>query len=427
MTNLEHRLRTELVELADVLLDDQETPFGSIPQDLDNEFVIPTPHEARPASRSTPWRLAAVVVSVLTVVGLAYLSVENTNSEEIVLVDATADAPSSFGTWDTIAEAPIDPRPYAVTAWTGSEVVFWAGSNLARNFAYSDGASYDPVTDSWDTTAVPGWGHPGLTSAFFDGEIFAVAKGSANRFDPIAGESQGLLPVEGMVLAAIVATDNAIWGVGPANLDNVGQRNIAIARYEPASNTWVYGPVFQGTSDESESVAALSLFGSTPIWTGTEIMVWPGSDASIAFDPATETWRTMPHLQSPSGLILGTVAVELDDGMAILAEVETQDGTKVNVAILRETGWQWRETNIAISNFPTVTAAAAGEWLVVFSADQSPAVIHLPSGAWHRGTQGPLAGTRAPNTAWTGNELIVWGGVQDDTDTPNGAKWTPPD
>ena len=134
----------------------------------------------------------------------------------------------------------------------------------------------------------------------------------------------------------------------------------------------------------------------------------------------------MPHPQSPSGIIHSSVAVETDDGMAILAEVETRDGIAVSVALLQETGWQWRETNIPFTNFASVTAAGAGDRLAVFSTDQPPVMIHLPSGAWQRDTDGPLFGIEAPNTAWTGDELIVWGGVQDDANSQNGARWTPP-
>ena len=39
--------------------------------------------------------------------------------------------------------------------------------------------------------------------------------------------------VEGLFLAATVATDNGIWGLGPADLNQTGQPDLAIARYLP--------------------------------------------------------------------------------------------------------------------------------------------------------------------------------------------------
>ena len=97
----------------------------------------------------------------------------------------------------------------------------------------------------------------------------------------------------------------------------------------------------------------------------------------------------------------------------------------VSVALLRDEGWEWHETSIDFSSFPSLTAAGAGDWLVVFSADQAPVVIHLPSGAWQRNTQGPLSGVEAQNTVWTGDQLIIWGGVKADAASPNGARWAP--
>lgn len=76
---------------------------------------------------------------MLALAGLGYLAGGITDSDDEVLVQGSVGAPSSFGTWDTIAEAPIDRRPYAATAWTGSEVVVWAGSSLTRRFRHVGG------------------------------------------------------------------------------------------------------------------------------------------------------------------------------------------------------------------------------------------------------------------------------------------------
>ncbi|NNF53207.1 MAG: hypothetical protein HKN03_02075 [Acidimicrobiales bacterium] len=425
MNDLEDRLRTELVELADALLRDEKTMGVPIHRGRDAEVALHPFEESQLPAGPHWWRLAAVAASILAITGLGYLAIGLTNSGDEVLVQRPAVTPSSFGTWETIAEAPIEPRPYAMTAWTGSEAVFWAGSSLTRGFAYSDGAIYNPDTDSWEAMVVPGWGHPGLSSVFFDGELYALAKGGGTRFDPIAGQWIDLPPTEGMYLASTVATDEAVYGLGPVTITTVGQPDLAIARYDPESDSWQYGPVFEGTDDQAEIVAGLARLESTTVWTGTEIVVWHSTDGGIAFNPVTESWRTMPHPQSPSGLIHGSVAVEIDDGMAVLAEVENSDGVAVDVAVLRDEDWQWHETGIDIPGFESVTVAGAGEWIVAFTADQAPVVIHLPSGAWQR-TGGPLSGIDAPNTAWTGDQLIVWGGVKADADAPNGARWTAP-
>jgi hypothetical protein len=372
-------------------------------------------------------RLVAIAASVLVMAGVGYLAVGRIGSEETVVAQGSAAIPTSFGTWQTMADAPIETRPYAVTAWTGSEFVVWAGSSLSRGFAYTDGAIYQPDTDSWELMNVPGWGHPGLTSAFFDGELYALAKGGGTRFDPIAGRWSDLPPVEGMLLTATVATDQGVWGLGPASVNDSGQPDLAIAEFDPASDSWLYGPEFEGTDRQAEIVAGMGLLETTTLWTGTEIVVWRSTTGGIAFNPATESWRTIPHPQSPSGLIHSSIAVQLDDGIAVLAQVENSDGIAVDVATLQaDGGWQWLETDIPVSDFDSITVAGAGDWIAMFSADEDPALIHLPSGTWQRETDGPLGGIRAPNIAWTGNQLIVWGGVTDDADAADGATWTPP-
>jgi hypothetical protein len=56
------------------------------------------------------------------------------------------------GTWRTIAEAPIEFRPFATVTWTGTEVFVWGGQvDDAQGLPISavDGAAYNPTTDTW--------------------------------------------------------------------------------------------------------------------------------------------------------------------------------------------------------------------------------------------------------------------------------------
>jgi hypothetical protein len=75
-----------------------------------------------------------------------------------------------------------------------------------------------------------------------------------------------------------------------------------------------------------------------------------------------------------------------------------------------------------------MSVVAAGDWLVLFSADESPVTVHVPAATWQRDEQGPVGTLDGPNTVWTGDCLIVWGGqaAPTATDPPAGARWTPP-
>ncbi len=439
MTALEDRLRTELPQLADVLTS-TERPEQPILPSSDSELEENTSvlELSIPTNRSSR-RWSLVAGAAAAVVAAVALGVVLRDTDERTTVVTKPDAgevpadssvgavtPSTLGIWSVLPEAPIDPRPYAVAAWTGNEAVFWAGSSLSRGFAYSDGAAYDPETDTWRSITVPGWGHPGLTSAFFDGELYALAKGGGSRFDPVNGIWADLPSVTGMFLAATVASDDAIWGLGPAGQNPVGQPDIAIARYQPDTDTWDYGPVFEGTDEQASIVQGLARLESSVHWDGSEIIVWGGSDGGVAFDPANETWRIIDPPEPPSGLAKNSLAAATDAGFTVLVDIDTTQGPLSSVAVLEPDGWRWLDTAIPIENFESVTIAAAPGWLIIFSADESPATVHLPSGAWSSHDDGPLGGVEAPNAVWTGGQLVIWGGVPNDTASPEGASWTPP-
>jgi hypothetical protein len=178
MTSVEERLRDELPLLADALrAAEQQGPTTppSVARDDGTVTVLAVPMATRRSRRALA--LVAGVAALVAVIAVTVL-VRGTNraSELSVGADTGVDRPSSFGSWSVLPEAPIDSRPFAVAAWTGHEAVFWAGSSLGRDFAYVDGAAYDPSTRTWRELRVPGWGHPGLTSAFFDGELYVLAK-----------------------------------------------------------------------------------------------------------------------------------------------------------------------------------------------------------------------------------------------------------
>lgn len=433
MTALEDRLREDLPELADRLVAQDERPQESPSVAAEAVSVLGLLGERETSRR---WPLvavaAAVVAAVAVVVGVASLARENDPKVAVVAEEGPQDSgsaavapPTSFGTWAVLADAPIDPRPHAVSAWTGDEVVFWAGSSLGRGFAYTDGAAYDPMVGTWRTIVVPGWGHPGLTSAFFNGELYALAKGGGSRFDPVRGGWADLPQVQGMFLAATVATDEAIWGLGPAGQNPVGQPDLAVARYVPSTDSWVYSTVYEGTDDQASIVNGLGLLESSVHWVGSEIIVWGREGSGIAFDPSGETWRNLANPEPPSGRISDSVATVTDAGLTVLFTLEAPTGSSNSVGVLGPDGWTWLELPTTIGELGAATISAAGEWLLIFSASQAPITLHIPSGASFRHDDAPLDGVEAPNAVWTGQEMIVWGGVQESSTAPAGVTWTP--
>lgn len=120
-----------------------------------------------------------------------------TGSEMVVWGGAPADggpghAPFSDGaaynpstdTWRTIAVSPLAGR-IAPAVWTGTEMLVVAGRNSDRDgmFAFGDGAAYDPATDRWREVA-DGPAHPGFQATWTGEAMILFAKGGLFRYDP---------------------------------------------------------------------------------------------------------------------------------------------------------------------------------------------------------------------------------------------------
>ncbi len=422
MTTIEERLRADLPALADALLASGVLAPDTLPSGVllaGDEAATGgrAPMRPRPAAmyREVTRRRVLVGAAAAVAAGAATVPfVRRRGGSDRTRTDTTPTAPSP-GTWTVMATAPIDPRPYAVTVWTGEEAVFWAGSTLSRTVAYSDGARYDPATNSWQAMIVPGWGHPALSTAFFDGEIYTVAKSHGTRIEPISGRWQELPSIDGVVLATMVATADGIWGLGTTAGPTIGQPALAIAEYHPADDRWTPRPPWDVPAELAAVVDGFVNLETAALWTGTDLVVWNRSGAA-AYDPGVGEWRALPPLPAEVA-----AAVATDLGLVMV----TSDADAVSIQLRTATGWEPR-ARVRIDEPSTLTVAGAGEWIMLFARVQSPTLVHLPTGAVHVAADGPISGVQAPNTAWTGQQLVIWGGQPDDWLGTVGAIWTPP-
>jgi len=299
-----------------------------------------------------------------------------TPSGEIPLADGAAFTPAT-GTWRTIAVAPVEGRAYAGAVWTGNEMIVWGGSRDGQTVG--DGAAYDPATDTWrilpaapvDSAMKPTALWTG-EEAIFVGGMRTVSPGGAQSisdaaaYDPATNQWRALPNLPGSSLppypqavwtgSSIVSTVAAGDGAGPSAAERV--------HYNPGADRWdvivddtdASTLVATPTADDAGRVVALpgqvgapieildgdgnlmstaegrpQDLGGTgnyalPLWTGTEILFWAGSDQGWAFEPDTGRWRTFPA---------GNVANRVD-GTAVWADgvmiawggfISNRDGT----------------------------------------------------------------------------------------------------
>jgi hypothetical protein len=188
------------------------------------------------------------------------------------------------------------------------------------------------------------------------------------------------------------------------------------ASYDPVRDKWTKLP---------PSPLATSN-GRTAVWTGTEMILWGGEegdgshsapDTGAAYDPAKRRWRRLP--QAPYWSLAGHVAVWTGTEMLVWGGVTTDDR---GAAAYDPQNDSWR---ILPPGPLDVRHSAEGAWtgdrLVIWggkSQDGLPitggegAAFYPESGAWTPIADSPLdPALPLPATVWTGDELIVTGGL----------------
>lgn len=214
-------------------------------------------------------------------------------------------------------------RGQASAVWTGSEVLFWGGSNEFVPGLLNDGGAYDPAADTWRPIATAGAPTPRfLHTALWTGSEMLVWGGldetstisadadTGGRYDPTtdtwAPMAKGRLVGRREHGAVWTGSEMLIWGGASGDtLDGDG------ARYQPAEDQWALLSNVGAPSPRQRHVA---------VWTGARMLVWGGwaspgapfqalGDGAL-YDPASDTWTAMnaEGAPAPRGAMIGVWA-----------------------------------------------------------------------------------------------------------------------
>jgi len=289
----------------------------------------------------------------------------------------------------------------APAVWTGNEMIVWGGQANGPiehpcNFI-ATGGRYNPSSDTWAATPTADaplarshhtvvWDPAAKQMIVWGGEQFyggtcnlnnAVTTGgiynpTTNSWTPTPGGA----PTGGRTrhVAVWTGTEMVVWGGYVVGLDNFPATGV---RLMAPSNLWAE---VGGTSANGTPTGR---WGHSAVWTGTEMVVWGGYRRGIpvgtgaVFDPATTSWsQTSMSAGVPSARV-GHTAI--------------WTGTRMIIA----GGWS---TNP--SDFARLYDPASGIWTVA---------APLPVGST----------SRMEHTAvWTGTAMIVWGGNNPANDQP---------
>jgi hypothetical protein len=322
---------------------------------------------------------------------------------EIFAIEALAQTPqattAAAGAWQKRSSF-LRGRIFHSAVWTYAEMIVWGGG--ADHQFYNDGGIYDPITDKWRAVSLEGapsgrWGHAavwtgtemivwGGRNAFTpaqhhsDGAIFNPA---TNRWRPMSAEGA---PSPRSQMAAVWTGDELIvWG----GWSDGGECPASGGRYHLGEDRWTPLPMEGAPEGRIEPAS---------VWTGRELIVWGGllkGEARTAstggrFDPETKTWKPLPMENAPISA-RGLQAFWTGTEMVLWGGAHLDGESRLNVGL-----------NAGARYNPATNAWRATQ------ADGAPDGRLYYAGAW------------------TGTELIVWGGGdQTRPTTATGGRYNP--
>jgi hypothetical protein len=330
--------------------------------------------------------------------------------------DLATTAASLAGTWRRLPKAPFAVDAALASVWTGKELLVSGltgagpGGNLQQ--AVAAAAAYDPATRTWHRLAAPPKINTACrTSAAWTGKDMLVWGCDLVAFNPQTNRWRRL-PRPPTRQGIVVWTGRELIGWGGGCCGDVSSDGSA---YNPATNTW-------------RKLAPAPVGGQqSPVgaWTGRELVIVNGSGpdgqpvGGAAYNPRRNTWRRIARLPAPRN---GANAVW--DGHELLVV----GGSASGIASVPAVGLaydpavnQWRR----LPQMPSGRLGAAAVWtgkrVLLWGGQTVRAGSELtaPYGLaydvarnhWSPLPEAPLAGRDSVAAAWTGRELIVWGGV----------------
>jgi len=312
---------------------------------------------------------------------------------------------------------------------TGSMIIW--GGNTATEF-FATGAAYSEGADSW--TPLPAGNAPtpralhtavwtGNRMVIWGGRDATTQKGDGAVYNP-AGDFWA--PIDTINAPSARALHRAIWAVDVGEMVVWGGTDgIELdtgARYDPVADLWGLAPV-----DELDPDRPTPRSNHGAVYTGTEMIIWGGSEASVKLDdgaiyvptedPAGDPWLPMNGLGAPSareghtvvwtGTVMliwggGGAAGFLDDGAAYDPGLDAW----TPIGAVDAPSPRWRHT-----------AVWTGTHMIVWGG-QGPTgaldtgAMYDPVGdAWTTLVTSEVASARYNHTAvWTGARMAVWGG-----------------
>ena len=359
----------------------------------------------------------------------------------------------STDSWVATSTAGAPPvRKDHTAVWTGTEMIVWGGYD--GNSFINNGGRYNPVTDSWTATASNSLLGRSLHTAVWTGSEMIIWGGycyylqylaDGARYNPGTNSWTATSTINapiGRALHTAVWTGSkmVIWG-GIYSFNTKWGYNLVTntgGMYDPAANSWT-----------ATSAGPEARYAHSAVWTGNKMVIWGGAYEQYAFmsvwvitlnsggrfDPSTNSWNiTSGGTNLPATRYYHT-AVWTGTEMIVWGGSDSQkifnNGGRYN-----PTANSW--TAVTVPAIPAARAYHTVVWtgaeMVVWGGRTSSASVTNTGGRYNPATDSWNATftTNAPeareyhSAVWTGNNMIVWGGRAGDIDgLSNGGIYDP--
>jgi N-acetylneuraminic acid mutarotase len=211
--------------------------------------------------------------------------------------------------------------------------------------------------------------------------------------------------------AVWTGTEMIVWG----GTDLTNQFNTG-GRYNPSTDSWTATTTVNAPSARS---------GHSAVWTGTEMIVWGGNDLINQFNtggrynPSTDSWTATSTTNAPTGRS-GHTAVWTGSHMIVWGGVDFIGSTFNTGGNYNPSTNTWTRTTT--TNAPATrtghTAVWTGSEMIIWGGWNGLSSLFHSGGRYNPVTNSWTA-TSSSNTpsgryghtaVWTGSEMIVWGG-----------------
>jgi len=354
--------------------------------------------------------------------------------------------------WTPTSVGPGVPqaRTNHTAVWTGTEMIVWGGCPSAECLftALNSGARYRPDTDTW--TPISGTSAPAPRAshtAVWTGTEMIVWGGRGNntplnsggRYNPATDTwlpTSAIGAPEGRQFHTAVwtGTEMIVWG-GCVDNECSSHRSNG-GRYNPSTNSWTQTALLN---------APIARSRHTAVWTGTEMIVWGGCTSGECqvrlatggrYDPVSDSWASINPTDAPVGRA-GHTAVWTGAEVIIWGGVNPQNPNLYEFTggrlVLALNAWVPTAINPLVSGRGYHTAVWTGDRMVVWGGIIVGGIVSNSGGRYNpvtdTWTETTITNAPAPryfHTAiWTGTQMVVWGGTNGQAPLSTGGRYDP--